>query len=83
MTNKKKGILFLTVPVATIAVVMFSFALVSAIFGSSADLPVGSWQLLTLSIANYILGLIGLLAVIGVIVGVPVGIVLLCTKDSK
>lgn len=80
--NKKIGIIILIAPIAIIIFTLFSFALVNTLFGVAS--PIGATAndqiTLLLTFANFVLGLVGLVAVIGLIIGIPLGICFLVKK---
>lgn len=66
-------------------VVMSAHAIVSFVFSSITEANGGSVGGLSVAIGTIIsllLGLIGIAAVIGILVGIPVGIYLLATEDK-
>lgn len=84
MQRKTKGILLIVLPIPTLFVVMASYAIASFVISSidrAADSS-SSTVLVIGQIINLLLGLVGIAAVVGVLVGIPVGIYLLATEDK-
>jgi len=74
--NKIKGILWLTLPIVTLAIIMASWAIIKFITLQSAFT-----NYTAISILNIILSLLGIVAVLGLIVGIPLGIIYLAKKE--
>lgn len=84
MQRKTVGILLLAVPlpllVITLAVyAIASFVIASLVMASDGD---GSGAVVIGQILSIVLGLIGVAAVIGLIIGIPLGIYLIVTADK-
>ncbi len=75
---KKRGLLWLIVPLPSLILVLFLFGLSSYIFGILGQ----NYQILA-SIVRIILGLCGLAAVVSFIIGIPLGIIDLNKKEGQ
>ncbi|MBU1126206.1 MAG: hypothetical protein ABH826_01260 [Patescibacteria group bacterium] len=86
MTNKQKnlwGILSLILPVSTIVVVLIAYGIVNFTFSAISASGTSDLASTVGSLINLILGLVGILAIIGIPVGLIVGIILLVTKKPE
>ena len=85
--NRTLGIILIVAPFLVIIINLFLFAIVNAILSgdsylqASSNYP-GSSRALILNIINFILVFIGLLATIGIFVGIPLGIYFLVKRDK-
>jgi hypothetical protein len=89
--NKKIGLLLLLGPIALLFLIVFAYAIAqfSLTASMSATAPVDSTGLAPASgsntaatIINAILGLLGLLSVVGIFLGIPLGIYFLVKKED-
>ncbi len=83
MQRKTKGILLIALPIPTLFVVMSGYAILSFVIANLTEATGGGGSILVIgSIVNLILGLVAIIAVVGILVGIPVGIYLLATEDK-
>ncbi|MEK7459118.1 MAG: hypothetical protein AAB663_01790 [Patescibacteria group bacterium] len=82
MQRKTKGILLVVLPIPTLFFVMVVYAIVSFFLSSVAETSDSSVGLVVSQISSILLGLIGVAAVVGILIGIPVGIYLLATEDK-
>ncbi|PIR93990.1 hypothetical protein COT97_03765 [Candidatus Falkowbacteria bacterium CG10_big_fil_rev_8_21_14_0_10_39_11] len=76
-TKRKVGVGLLTGPIILLFVTLFLYAITSFIANNLAS-PSSAFR-----IFNVLLSLLGILAVIGIVVGVPVGIILIIIDSHK
>jgi len=82
MTNKKKGLILLIVPIASLFIILFAYTIANFVISSVVG-STGAPVVVVAQIINVVLGLFGLLAVIGIFVGIPLGIYFLSKGDEK
>ncbi|MEK7632307.1 MAG: hypothetical protein AAB473_00770 [Patescibacteria group bacterium] len=83
MKRNTLGIILLAAPIPLIVLTLSVYAITSFVLASSISAGGDSGALLVAGKAfNVLLGLVGLIAVVGVPVGMPIGIYLLCTPDK-
>lgn len=84
MKRRTLGILCLVVPISLIVCTLSLYAILSfilaSVMGSSGE--VSSATVLFGGIVRVILGALGLIAVFGIPLGIPIGIYLLCTQEK-
>lgn len=83
MQRKTVGILFIVVPIPLLMFVLAAYAIMSFIIASVVPAgESGGASVLIGSLMSIILGLFGIVAVIGIIIGLPLGIYLIVTGDK-
>lgn len=83
MQRKTKGILLIVLPIPTLMLVMAVYAITSFIFSSLTAASDSSGAVVIIGqVINILLGLVGVAAVAGIFVGIPVGIYLLASEDG-
>ncbi|MEK7679317.1 MAG: hypothetical protein AAB356_03905, partial [Deltaproteobacteria bacterium] len=82
--NKKVGLFWLITPIATLAAILFVYATVSFVINQLAGVgtETESNYIVVFQIINVLLSLLGIVAVVGVIIGIPLGIVYLNKRDN-
>ncbi|MEK7614989.1 MAG: hypothetical protein AAB431_01235 [Patescibacteria group bacterium] len=73
--NKKIGLMFLLGPFVSIIVILVVYAIMQFALSTSTD--ASSMSLVVGRIVNVSLALLGILAVIGIVIGIPIGIIYL------
>lgn len=75
---KKRGLLWLIIPLPSLILVLFLFGISSYIFGILGT----DYQILA-SVVRIILGLCGLVAIVSLVIGIPLGIINLNKKEGQ
>ena len=83
MKNKKKtwGILLIVLPMVCLPVVLSVYAVLNFVSQNQPD--VSQSTLVIFSVARFVLSLLGMASVMALIVGIPLGIILLIQSDKK
>ncbi len=82
-TQQKVGIALLVAPIPTLMVVLASYAIVNFVVQSIVMSGGGGGSVVVASVINIFLGFLGILALLGIIIGMPVGAILLATGGKK
>lgn len=80
--NKKRGMFLILGPIILLVFTLIAYALVAFLTSSTSMATNGASTAAGIfSLINMILGLFGIISVIGIIIGVPVGIIFLLRKE--
>jgi hypothetical protein len=81
--NEKIGLLWLITPIATLFAVLFVYAIISFVDSALVSADTGyENNNVVVSIIKVVLSLFGVAAIVGIIIGVPLGIIYLNKRDN-
>lgn len=74
---RRRGVYWLVAPVVSLIAIMLVYAIASFLMGASGDS-----ESTAMGVVRAALGLLGIISVLGIFVGVPLGIVNLCRRET-
>lgn len=84
LRRKTLGLILLAVPIPTLILTLSLYAILNFIASSLADTGNDAGGLMVVAqFSNIALGLLGIVSVVGIIIGMPVGLILLLSGGSS